>query len=109
MNKLVLGAIAYAALGALTSSCSSDYSSSGDTSAGGYNAESVCEGSVKQQLKAPSGADFSGEEATGGPDDYEVTGYVDAENSFGAKLRSAWTCSATHSGDNWSASATLTE
>lgn len=86
-----------------------DYSSPGNTSAGGYNAESVCEGSVKQQLKAPSTASFSGEEATGGPTDYTVTGNVDAENSFGAKLRSTWTCSASHDGDNWTGSATLND
>jgi hypothetical protein len=63
-----------------------------DDSAGDeYGAKSACEGWVKDQLKAPSTADFSDEEVSGaGP--WTVTGSVDAENSFGAKLRSQWTC-----------------
>jgi hypothetical protein len=51
---------------------------------------------VKESLKAPSTADFSGFEesvVTGSPEaGYTVKGWVDAQNSFGAKLRSRWIC-----------------
>ena len=59
------------------------------------DAQSVARQFVKRQLKAPSTADFP-------YDDYEyecvektnnrwvVKSYVDAENSFGAKLRQKW-------------------
>lgn len=51
----------------------------------------ACEDMVRDQLKAPATADFNGSVATGvGP--WEVTGSVDAENSFGAMIRTDWTC-----------------
>lgn len=52
----------------------------------------ICEGWVRDQLKAPSTARFVDGTTTGGPTAYTVTGAVDAENSFGAKLRTDWTC-----------------
>jgi hypothetical protein len=54
-----------------------------------------CKNFVEESLKAPSTADFpfldftSTEEAE---NEYLVSSYVDAENSFGAKVRSDWTC-----------------
>jgi hypothetical protein len=49
---------------------------------------------ITKQLKAPATADFSGFTDTqvahlkdGGPNKWIVKGYVDAQNSFGAKLR----------------------
>ena len=50
-----------------------------------------CEEFAKQRLKAPSTASFD-LEATGSGPSYTVTGTVDAENSFGAKMRSNITC-----------------
>lgn len=59
----------------------------------------ACTGSVEKQLKAPSSAEFGGEVATPtGDGGYTVTGYVDAENSFGASLRQRWTCVAVEDG-----------
>lgn len=63
-----------------------------------------CERAVGTQLKAPSTADFSGYShsdisATGST--YSVHGYVDSENSFGAKVRSDWDCRVRSTGDNW--------
>jgi hypothetical protein len=55
----------------------------------------ACENSVKAQLKAPSTAGFSDEQATKlSAVRYAVSGFVDAENSFGAKIRNAWSGSA---------------
>lgn len=50
--------------------------------------------SVKSQLKAPSTARFSGSKETQvkdlGDDTYIVTGWVEAQNSFGAMVRSSF-------------------
>lgn len=59
----------------------------------------ACRESVRAQLKAPGSADFSGERYFERADVYTVSGVVDAENSFGASLRSTWTCTATPIGD----------
>ena len=60
---------------------------------------------VEDRLKAPSTADFCsfGEmEATYlGDDRWKVTGYVDAENSFGAMLRQNWTVTLTLTGSGF--------
>lgn len=52
----------------------------------------ACEERVKNSLKSPSTADFSGVTTTGsGP--YSVTGDVDSQNGFGAMVRSSFSCS----------------
>lgn len=61
----------------------------------GRGAERKCEELVKAQLKAPATADFSDVAAVGdGP--WDVSATVDSENSFGATLRSKWTCRIEH-------------
>ena len=56
-----------------------------------WEAEQHCEDFAEKRLRAPSTAKFD-LAATGGPTYYTVTGTVDAENSFGAMLRSNITC-----------------
>jgi hypothetical protein len=57
-----------------------------------------CENFVKDQLKAPSTADFPGATAarvvrvSNESQGYQVASYVDAQNSFGAKIRSPYLC-----------------
>jgi hypothetical protein len=58
-----------------------------------YVATSQCEGAIKERLKAPSTAEFNSTATGGGP--WTVVGTVDAENSFGAKLRSSYQCTVT--------------
>lgn len=62
-----------------------------------------CEHMVKKVLKAPSTADFASlwEQSIGESRDgtWHVAGHVDAQNSFGAKLRSTYTCKMQISGD----------
>ena len=55
-----------------------------------------CEDRVEALLKAPTTAEFDSN-ATGGGSDrvWTVTGTVDAENSFGAKVRSDYGCTVT--------------
>ena len=80
-----------------------------------FEAERMCETWVRERLKAPATAEFSGTRAQttnvgeNGADAWSVTGDVDAENTFGAKLRSAWSCDIRIDGDTWRGSATLLE
>lgn len=97
---LIVGSVVYA--------CSRGGGSSSD-SGGGRNegmAKVMCEKFIKDQLKAPSTADFSSifdTTISGSGDDYTVVGTVDAENSFGALLRSNYTCEVHDDGDDkWS-------
>lgn len=67
----------------------------------------ACQAWVKDELKAPATAKFSGGGATGSDGDWTITGAVDAENSFGALIRTTWTCDARVEGDDWVGGATL--
>ena len=58
----------------------------------GTDAAAVCKQMVKDRLKSPSSAEFSGVGYDGTSPVWTVTGAVDAENSFGAKLRLNWRC-----------------
>lgn len=60
-----------------------------------FNASTDCKGFVKRQLRAPATADFAPHrELTIGNDGarWSVSGYVDAQNGFGAMIRSHYTC-----------------
>jgi hypothetical protein len=62
---------------------------------GPFAAHDICKKFVRDRLKAPSSAKFGGFEkgdAVGGDGQYVVREHVDSENSFGAKLRSNYTC-----------------
>jgi tetratricopeptide (TPR) repeat protein len=66
-----------------------------NTGSFGSEAYSFCKLAIIESLKAPSTAEFPFSEyiAThNGNDKYTVEGYVDAQNSFGAMIRSDWTC-----------------
>lgn len=69
----------------------------------------ICKQYVSDRLKSPSGAtwrDPYGSQVTytgSGDGPWTVNASVDSENSFGAKLRSTYTCTVKHeSGDTWS-------
>jgi hypothetical protein len=68
-------------------------------------ARAMCEGFVEKQLRAPSTAGFSGvldtTVAPSGPSAYRVSGYVDAENGFGAQIRTDYVCEVREDGDTW--------
>lgn len=77
------------------------------------SAEAACQLAVTDQLKSPSSAEFGQPALTTdrGDGTYEVSGAVDAVNSFGADLRITWKCTATHDleADSWNAVAELDE
>jgi len=60
----------------------------------GFNIRSVAREVITKSLKSPSTADFPGDfeidVAWQSPYLYQVSGYVDAENSFGANIREHW-------------------
>lgn len=62
----------------------------------GYTAAFTCQDAVRARLKAPAGAEFQAprnaaiQELDNG--NYRISSYVDAANSFGAKLRTPYTC-----------------
>lgn len=61
---------------------------------------------IKDQLKSPKSADFptyrdSNVSITNSGDYYKVTGYVDAENSFGAEIRSTFSLVLKRSGSKY--------
>lgn len=57
---------------------------------------------VKGMLKAPSTAKFSDPIVTKTANVFEVSGYVDSQNSFGAMLRTTFTVVFSKSKDEWS-------
>lgn len=66
----------------------------------------MSEGFVKDRLKSPSSAKFQPYSASNvrdlGNGVYEVTGYVDAQNSFGAMIRNRYYCKLRYAGgDRW--------
>ena len=67
----------------------------------GYDAQVACKDFVRDRLKAPSTADFTSVSHTGSAPTWTVTGTVDADNSFGAKLRMTFTCVVRDDGDTW--------
>ena len=58
---------------------------------------SQCEARIADRLKAPSTADFTSDATGYGT--WTVTGVVDAENSFGATVRSSFQCTVVIAGD----------
>ena len=69
----------------------------------------LCQDFVKARLKAPSAAQFPTPYSAGttvvkvAPGHYRVTSYVDAQNSFGAPIRTPFVCEVKKvpGGDQW--------
>jgi len=65
----------------------------------------MCLQFVRDRLKSPGSAEFpySGEAQTSrNGDQFAIQSYVDSQNSFGASIRTRWTCTIRHIGnDNW--------
>lgn len=65
-----------------------------------YQAQLACESAVTGILKSPSSADFGGWQRRENADGtFEISGYVDSQNSFGAMLRAQFSCSVDASGN----------
>ena len=80
---------------------SSSYSSSTDRYGNSkYDAIAAAEKYVKNNLKSPTSARFSGESATLSGSSWTVTGTVDAQNSFGATIRNSFRVTITFTAKN---------
>lgn len=100
MALLVVLALVMAALGALNPS-TADYAD---------EVWRACKDQVTAQLKAPATADFPWQVdaiITHAGDKYTVRSYVDAENGFGANIRTSFVCTATVTGGKVTATAAL--
>lgn len=76
-----------------------------------HHAEAACEDFVREKLKSPSSAEFSSVTVTkAGEGEWNVSGTVDAENSFSAAGRMTFECNTwTTDGDTYEGRATVTE
>jgi hypothetical protein len=84
----------------LCAGCVAMFASIGSDSDPGPYVTVACRDWARGRLKSPSTANFSQETAQGlGDGRWRVTGVVDSQNSFGAVVRSAWTCEATYAGE----------
>ena len=64
------------------------------------NARSLCHDQIEGKLKSPSTADFEGlteftASKSSDGNSWVLSGYVDAQNSFGATVRQNWSCTVT--------------
>jgi hypothetical protein len=79
-----------------TTSGGSNTPSSDDLELGAWN---VCHQFVEDRLKAPSTADFEDVDeykASNSAGVWTIVGWVDSENSFGAKIRTDYVCKVRH-------------
>lgn len=87
---------------AISSSQSNNQKSSAPT---GKDAYYACQLFAKDRLKAPSTAKFpsydNGAVITLSANSWKVNSYVDAQNSFGAQIRTSYSCSVLSAGDKW--------
>lgn len=61
----------------------------------------ACRDWVKEQLRSPGSAEFSGEDVSDdGNGQYTVYGAVDSQNAFGGMVRNTYTCVAVHTGES---------
>jgi hypothetical protein len=66
------------------------------------DAQRACEDTfIPDRLKSPATAKFSGVTTVYDGSRYTVTGRVDSQNSFGALVRSSFTCIVTEGSDRW--------
>ena len=103
-----LGAFALVALVAVGCSALGSKESPDGDEVGAYV---VCQQWVEEQLRSPSTADFpttNTADITQAGKVWTVRSYVDAQNGFGATVRTPFVCTATHvDGDTYRGSATL--
>ena len=81
------------------------YACSMDTGPNRSAIEDAVKSSIKQGLYNPDGSSFSSDSDTKIVDNkdgtYEVDGYVDGTNGFGAKMRNKYTATVQKDGDNY--------
>jgi hypothetical protein len=105
-RSLLIGGIAVAVVGACIVAgafgLASDGGSGGSDEADGVEAYVMCQGFVKDRLRAPGTAKFPPaaradvDELAGNA--WRVRAWVDAENAFGGEVRTDWECRVAYEG-----------
>lgn len=104
MKKIILGSVICSAL---VSGCGEPRNPQN----GGQETSAfvMCQDPVRSRLRAPSSAEFLSSTEPGvslvhlGNGVYRVRGFVDAQNGFGAMLRTSWMCEIAENADRtWS-------
>jgi len=106
---IIVGLVAMGVFGAILGSSGGSDSPGNSGSWDGadeYGAWVICEDFVKDRLKSPSSARFSGSLDTtrvdAGDETWIIIGHVDAQNSFGAEIRNMYSCETKYVGnDRW--------
>lgn len=112
MKRFFIGLLALIVIGGIYSATKGGSGDSSDEDAPGSDDQKtmamvMCEEFVDRTLKAPGTAEYGGlSDATityeAAAETYTVRNYVDAENSFGAMLRSNFVCEVKDAGnDEW--------
>ena len=105
LAPLVIAAIFVVIFICLMSRCGSDSSEPEVDKGDSTDAYLVCQDFVSEGLKAPSTAEFasmSNSTINNTSGDYwSVSSYVDAQNSFGAMIRTHFVCELTYRGDDY--------
>lgn len=85
------------------------FSDDGKPSVGSGDAVIACQSLVKDELKSPGSAKFSGATATGSGSSWTSQGEVDSQNGFGAMIRTSYSCVLSYddSSDSWSGRVSL--
>ena len=102
VGMVVMGAFVLLVGGCTLAVTGNDESDAGGDGRDEIGAGVMCEQFIEDRLLSPSSADFQNSaeyRITGTGDQYTVSGFVDAENAFGASLRSEWTCTVRDNGD----------
>ncbi len=70
---------------------------------GNIEAFILCKAFVEPRLKSPKSADFPVTDYTASKQGstFTISSYVDAQNGFGANIRSRFICKITHKGGDW--------
>lgn len=89
--------------------CAVAMNGSSDKTADESDAQYMCQQFVKDKLKSPSSAKFSNQVASGAGTSWTSSGTVDSQNSFGAMVRSRYSCTLSYdsSDESWEGSAKL--
>lgn len=113
-EKAVIGCawIALALVILMFVGCSAMMNSAGskdDDGGSAVMARIACEDMVKDKLKSPGSAKFSGQSETGSGNSWTASGSVDSQNGFGALMRSGYSCTITYtpSDQTWRGRATI--
>lgn len=81
----------------------------GDLEVQRAGAKIACQDMVRDRLKSPASAQFSGVVASGAGPLFTVRGKVDSQNSFGAMLRSSFSCQLHFDGEFFTGAAEVRE